>query len=120
MKGHRLPTSPAQDDVDRITEVFRALADPTRLRLVLHLSHGESNVSGLVAALGLPQSTVSRHLATLRSAALVEGESRGTSVVYRLAGPHVRDLLLEAFSHAEHERHDAARTVRAHAAAVAR
>lgn len=120
MKGHLLPASPAPEDVDRITEVFRALADPTRLRLVLHLSRGESNVSGLVAALRMPQSTVSRHLATLRSAALVEGESRGTSVVYRLAGPHLHDLLLEAFSHAEHERQDSARTVRADAAAVAR
>jgi len=120
MKGHRLPTSPAQDDVDRITEVFRALADPTRLRLVLHLSHGECNVSGLVAALGLPQSTVSRHLATLRAAALVQRDSRGTSVVYRLAGPHLHDLLLEAFSHAEHEREDAARAVRADTAAAAR
>lgn len=92
----------------RITEVFRALADATRLRLVLHLSHGESNVSGLVAALDVPQSTVSRHLAVLRSSELVRSERRGTSMVYRLAGPHLRDLLLEAFSHAEHERDDAA------------
>lgn len=108
MKGHRLPTSPDAHDVGRITEVFRALSDATRLRLVLRLSHGESNVAGLVAALDLPQSTVSRHLAVLRSAQLVRSERRGTSMVYRLAGPHLRDLLLEAFSHAEHERADAA------------
>lgn len=94
-------------EVDRLVEVFRALADPTRLRLVLVLSHGESNVTGLVAALDLPQSTVSRHLAVLRAAELVRGERRGTSVVYRLAGDHLRDLLLEAYSHAEHEREDA-------------
>lgn len=109
MKGHRLPTAPdALDalDVDRITEVFGALADATRLRLVLRLSHGESNVSGLVETLGLPQSTVSRHLALLRAAELVRRERHGTSMVYRLAGPHLRDLLLEAFSHAEHERED--------------
>ena len=60
-----------------------------------------------MSALGLPQSTVSRHLAVLRSAELVRSERRGTSMVYCLAGPHLRDLLLEAFSHAEHEREDA-------------
>lgn len=108
MKGHRLPTSPPPREVDRISEVFRALSEPTRLRLVLRLSHGESNVAGLVSALDLPQSTVSRHLAILRSADLVRCERRGTSMVYRLAGPHLRDLLLEAFSHAEHERADLA------------
>lgn len=107
MKGHRLPTSPPPRDIDRLTGVFRALSDPTRLRLVLRLSHGESNVAGLVAALDLPQSTVSRHLAVLRSSDLVRRERHATSMVYRLAGPHLRDLLLEAFSHAEHERADA-------------
>ncbi len=107
MKGHHLPSSPAAHDVERLVEVFRALADPTRLRLVLRLSHDESNVAGLVAALDLPQSTVSRHLAVLRAAQLVRSERRGTSVVYRLAGAHLRDLLLEAYSHAEHEREEA-------------
>lgn len=106
MKGHRLPSSPALHEVDRLAEVFRALADPTRLRLVLRLSHGESNVAGLVAALDLPQSTVSRHLAVLRAAELVRGERRGTSMVYCLAGAHLRYLLLEAYSHAEHEREE--------------
>lgn len=108
MRGHALPTEAPDSTVERVTEVFRALSEPTRLRLVLSLAHEEHNVSELMAQRKLPQSTVSRHLAVLRAARLVEGERHGTSVVYRLAGSHLRDLLLEAFAHEEHERNDAA------------
>ena len=104
MKHHRLPNIPPSNDTVRVTEVFKALSESVRLHIVLLLSKRESNVAGLVNTLKLPQSTVSRHLAVLRAAKLVKSERRGTSVVYRLADAHLRALLLEAFSHAQHER----------------
>lgn len=103
MKHHSLPSSPHPEDTARVTEVFKALSEPVRLQIVLLLSKSESNVAGLVNTLNLPQSTVSRHLATLRAAKLVRSERQGTSVIYRLADTHLKMLLLEAFSHAEHE-----------------
>jgi DNA-binding transcriptional ArsR family regulator len=104
VKRHTVPFAPLQEDLVRVSEVFKALYEPIRLQLVLLLTGGERNVAELVKVLGLPQSTVSRHLAVLRATKLVNSERRGTSMVYRLSDAHLIALLVEAFSHAEHER----------------
>lgn len=64
---------------------FRALADPTRLRLMALLREEETCVGDLVQVLGLPQGTVSRHLGTLRAAGLVEARRSGAWAFYRRA-----------------------------------
>lgn len=64
---------------------FRALADPTRLRLLALLREDESCVGDLVQVLDLPQGTVSRHLGTLREAGLVEARRAGAWAFYRRA-----------------------------------
>jgi len=65
--------------------LFKSLADETRLRILALLTGGELCVCDLMAALALPQSTVSRHLATLRHAGLVEDRRQGVWMYYRLA-----------------------------------
>lgn len=76
--------------------LFQALADDTRLRLVALLMEGELCVCDMVAVLSLPQSTVSRHLASLRNAGLVEGRREGVWMHYRLdAGEGLKAGLLE-------------------------
>lgn len=85
---------------------FKALGDPTRLRILALLRAGELCVCDLTAALGLPQSTVSRHLALLRAAGWVTGRRGGAWMYYRLAaapgepgaglGPQVAALLADA------------------------
>lgn len=77
---------PGVDTID----MFRALADDVRLRLIRALMTAELSVAELVLVLGLPQSTVSRHLKPLRDCALVETRREGTSVYYR-KGPALRD-----------------------------
>lgn len=64
---------------------FRALADPTRLRLLALLREDESCVGDLVQVLDLPQGTVSRHLGKLRKAGLVEVRRSGAWAFYRRA-----------------------------------
>jgi DNA-binding transcriptional ArsR family regulator len=66
--------------------VLRAAGEPTRLRLLSLLRQGAACVCELQATLGVPQPTVSRHLAALRAAGLVTCARRGTRVVYSL-GP---------------------------------
>ncbi len=66
-------------------ELFKAFADPVRLRLLNLLASGEVCVCHLYEALDLPQSTVSRHLAYLRKRGLVHGRKEGLWVHYRLA-----------------------------------
>lgn len=104
MRHHAVPADPHPADLVRVTEVFKALSEPTRVQLILLLSAGERSVGHLVGTLGQPQSTVSRHLALLRSADLVKTRREATSVYYRLADGHVSQLVGEAFSHAQHGR----------------
>lgn len=67
--------------------LFQALSDPTRLRLLNLLAGGEICVCYFVEVLGEPQPKVSRHLAHLRTAGLVEARRDGKWIHYRLAEP---------------------------------
>ena len=68
------------------TDLFKALSDPTRLRLAILLAlHGESCVCDLARALEVADYNVSRHLGVLRSAGLVEAKRKGTWMHYQLA-----------------------------------
>ena len=71
--------------LDRLTLVFQALADPTRLRIVSLLLSGEVCVCHIHGSLGVPQPKASRHLAYLRRAGLVRARKDGLWVHYRLA-----------------------------------
>lgn len=104
MHLHDLARMPHPVELMAVIKTFKALSDPTRLRIVLLLVHGEQPVGDLVTSLGLPQSTVSRHLALLRAADLVETRRVGNQIHYRIINAHLGDLVLQAFSHAEHER----------------
>lgn len=72
-------------DVAPLTRLLKALSDPTRLRMVALLAHGELCVCHLEAALRLTQSTTSRQLAVLRAAGVVTARRDGSWVYYRLA-----------------------------------
>lgn len=72
-------------DLASLDRVFKALADPTRVRILGLLLGGEVCVCHLYESLKIPQPKASRHLAYLRRAGLVTGERRGLWVHYRLA-----------------------------------
>ena len=72
-------------EVERLDQLFKAAGDATRLRLLNLLRFGKICVSDLQAILGIPQPTVSRHLAVLRNAGLVSDSRRGTRIVYGLS-----------------------------------
>jgi DNA-binding transcriptional ArsR family regulator len=63
---------------------FAALADPVRREILALLRHGEQPAGTLVAALGLPQPSVSKHLKTLREAGLVRARIDGPRRLYRI------------------------------------
>ena len=74
------------NDIEELTEVFKALSDPTRLRLVKLLGEHEGAlcVNALAGRLDVSQSAVSQHLRVLRQTGLVKSERRGSSVHYLL------------------------------------
>ena len=86
--------SPLQPDAaDLIAGRFRALADPTRLRILDQLRrHEELSVGELTEALGASQQNVSKHLGALRAEGFVTRRKRGTSSLYRIADPAVLEL----------------------------
>lgn len=71
----------------------RGIADPVRIAILYELSTEPRNVSDLVAILGMPQSSVSRHLRVLRDRQLVTSRRQGTMVYYALADGRVIDAL---------------------------
>ena len=73
--------------LDDTVQLFKACADPTRLRLLHLLRDGERCVCELVAAVDEPQPKISRHLAYLRRAGLVAARKKGLWVHYRLTRP---------------------------------
>ena len=84
----------APAELEAHARVLKAMAHPVRLCILRGLTDGgERNVSGLQCSLGAPQSTVSQHLAKLRSAGLLCTRREGTEVFYRLATPVVRRVL---------------------------
>lgn len=73
--------------------VFKALGHPARIKIIDALGMGECCVCDLVAAAGLAWSTVSRHLAVLKAAGIVEDEKRGLQVFYTVALPCVLSFM---------------------------
>ena len=86
----------SERDVERFrleARILKALAHQARLKIVDRLSKGECCVCELVELVGTDQSTVSRHLARLRAAGIVEAERKGKHVCYRLLTPCVLSFL---------------------------
>jgi len=91
-----------EDQVDLAVEVFRMLADATRVRLLWALLDQELPVNDLAIAVHKPPNAVSQHLAKLRMARLVRARREGTFIFYRIENDHVRQLVRDAVSHADH------------------
>ena len=86
--------------IGELGELFKVFSDPTRLRILGALSHGELCVCDIGATLGASQSAVSHQLALLRSARLVAFRREGKTLYYRLADDHVGRLLALGLEHA--------------------
>src|SRR5689334_17328348 len=78
--------------LEEVARYFAALSVPVRLRILDALRGGERNVGELTQAADATQANVSKHLATLAAAGLVERSARGTSVYYRIADPRIYEL----------------------------
>jgi DNA-binding transcriptional ArsR family regulator len=92
----------ADDHAHLVVEVFRMLADATRVQLLWALADRELSVNDLADRIGKPGPSVSQHLAKLRMARLVRTRREGTQVFYRLENDHVRQLVTDAVFNAEH------------------
>lgn len=94
--------------VEGLAETFSALGDPTRVRILDALSHGELCVCDLAAVLRLSQSAVSHQLRLLRNIRLVRPRRDGRIVFYSLDDQHIMAIFKQTLQHVEEERRPAA------------
>ena len=85
-----------------LATIFKALSDPTRVRIMSVLAHGAFCVSDLAAALEMSQSAVSHQLSDLRELHLVRAQREGRHIFYRLDDDHVERLFAVGLEHVKH------------------
>jgi DNA-binding transcriptional ArsR family regulator len=86
----------------RVAELFQALSDPSRVRILAALMHGEVNVGGLAITIGISESAVSHHLRNLRLMRLVRTRKVGRHVFYSLDDDHITELIQSGMDHVIH------------------
>lgn len=86
-------------DFSRLAELFGALSDPTRLRIISALIEGESSVGQIAAGVGQSESAVSHQLRGLRQMRLVRARKSGRQVFYSLDDQHVARLYQLGMEH---------------------
>src|SRR5262245_54375214 len=89
------------DDVTDLAETFRALGDPTRVRILDALSHGELCVCDLAALVRMSESAVSHQLRLLRNLRLVRPRREGRMVFYALDDRHIISLFRQGLRHVQ-------------------
>ncbi|MET8978187.1 metalloregulator ArsR/SmtB family transcription factor [Streptomyces sp. NPDC004539] len=82
-----------EERAEQVVTVLKAVADPSRYRLLWALTERELPVSKLAELIGAHVAATSQHLARLRAAGLVDSRREGTRIFYRASGPRVRALL---------------------------
>ena len=95
---------PDERTLRRLNQIFSALGDPTRVRILQALSVEELCVCDIAAVVDVSQSAVSHQLRVLRNLDLVDYRREGRRAVYRLADEHVRTLISQGLEHADEER----------------
>jgi DNA-binding transcriptional ArsR family regulator len=85
--------------IDDLCQTFKALGDPSRLKILWALTDQEMCVCDLAALLGITESAVSHQLRLLRTLRLVRNRRAGTILYYRLTDDHVSQLIRIALEH---------------------
>jgi DNA-binding transcriptional ArsR family regulator len=85
-----------------LADLFSALSDPTRLRIISVLLEGEMNVGDIAAHLEMTESAVSHQLRGLRQLRLVRARKNGRQVYYSLDDDHIAKLYRLGLDHVEH------------------
>lgn len=90
--------------ISEVTDLFKALSDPGRLKIIHALSDSEMSVTELAESLDVEQSSLSHQLKILKTVRLVSVRKEGRKRVYSLADDHVYTLLTQVISHANEKR----------------
>ena len=88
-----------EETVLEMADIFRMLGEPSRLKIVLALMHGECCVYHLVEAVGGTQSGVSHQLRVLKDNKIVKARRMAQNVLYSIADAHIMQIIEVALAH---------------------
>lgn len=91
-----LPFDKTQD-YNRQSEILKVLGHPIRLKIVAGLMSESCNVKKIWECLGLPQATVSQHLALLKNKDIISGRREGVEVFYQVTSPEAKRIIVAIF-----------------------
>lgn len=91
------------EKIDALSEIFKALGDPTRIKIIYTLMQKELCVHDLTVVLGMGQSAVSHQLRYLRNLRIVKRRKEGKTVYYSLDDSHIEQILLQTMQHLTHD-----------------
>src|SRR5512136_224703 len=86
-----------------LAEIFSALSDPSRIRIISALTEGEMNVGKLAEMVGISESAISHHMRGLRQLRIVRARKEGRQVFYALEDQHIADLYQRGLEHILHD-----------------
>lgn len=90
------------EQVTLAADLLKLLSDPTRIKILWALLHGEHSVGELAEHIQAQPAAVSQHLAKLRIARVVKVRREGNKMFYQTDNNHVRSLIEQALSQADH------------------
>jgi DNA-binding transcriptional ArsR family regulator len=93
---------PTTEDISRMADIFKALSDPSRLKIVLALLNQEHCVCDIAAICGQTDSAVSHQLRILRTLKIVKTRRDGKIIYYSIDDDHVASLIHMSLSHVRH------------------
>jgi ArsR family transcriptional regulator len=95
-----LSEMPSDEEIQKNADIIKSLADPTRLKIIYLLEHGELCVCEIMSALDKPQPTVSHHLNLLKNAGLLKWRKEGVWIHYKLSNSqlpaNLKELLINS------------------------
>jgi DNA-binding transcriptional ArsR family regulator len=88
--------------LEKVTEFFKALSDPTRLKIINILTQGEMCVCCITEELQMTQSAVSHQLRVLREKRIIKARREGKNIYYSLDDDHVKNIIEQTIKHHKH------------------
>ena len=95
------PCEPQGRELEYLTQLFKVLGDPSRMKILFQIGPLEACVSEVADKLNMSESSVSHHLHVLRMNGLVRWRRRGKTILYQMSDDHVRTIIAQGCQHIE-------------------
>ena len=93
------PHEPQGQELEGLTQLFKALGDPSRVKILFQIGLSEACVSDVADKLNMSESAVSHHLHILRMNGLVSRHREGKAIFYQMKDDHVRSIIAQGCKH---------------------